>query len=501
MFGYVRAVTPVLAPEEARRYEAVYCGLCRTLGERYGKTAQLILNYDFVFLAILLARPETGGTFPDCPCPVHPWRKKTCWLGSPALDAAADATVILTWWKLQDALRDGKLAQRMGSRAAALPLRGHYRAAAARWPAFDETVRSCLEELHQLERDRVPSLDRPADTFARILQAAAVETDLAARTRGVQQILYHVGRWIYLADAWDDLAISAQETTIPSWPDLGTRQRHPRNRCGRPCESPWAWQTPPFPCWTGESGSLCWAIFWARDCPLWKRPFLPASGSSESAHFIIIKGPRLPRCPPIRRRKRMNDPYAVLGVSSSASEEEIKRAYRDLVKKYHPDNYANNPLADLAEAKMKEVNEAYDAIMKARTQGGYQSAGGNGYGGGRTSSQGGGRYNNPTLIQVRQLIAQNNLAEAERILRSTPANNGEWYYLMGSIAYRRGWMDDARQNFWTACNMDPNNMEYRQAMNSMGMQARRGTYGGGDDIANLCTTLCCLNCLCNSCSG
>ena len=106
MFGYVRAVTPVLAPEEARRYEAVYCGLCRTLGERYGKTAQLILNYDFVFLAILLARPETGGTFPDCPCPVHPWRKKTCWLGSPALDAAADATVILTWWKLQDALRD-----------------------------------------------------------------------------------------------------------------------------------------------------------------------------------------------------------------------------------------------------------------------------------------------------------------------------------------------------------------------------------------------------------
>ena len=84
--------------------------------------------------------------------------------------------------------------------------------------------------------------------------------------------------------------------------------------------------------------------------------------------------------------------------------------------------------------------------------------------------------------------AQNNLAEAERILRSTPANNAEWYYLMGSIAYRKGWMDDARQNFWTACNMDPSNMEYRQAMNAMGMQAQRGAYGGGDDIANLCTT-------------
>ena len=77
----------------------------------------------------------------------------------------------------------------------------------------------------------------------------------------------------------------------------------------------------------------------------------------------------------------MNDPYAVLGVSPSASDEEIKRAYRELVKKYHPDNYANNPLADLAEAKMKEVNEAYDAIVKSRTQGGYQSQSAGGYGG------------------------------------------------------------------------------------------------------------------------
>lgn len=206
MFGYVRAVTSVLDPADAQRYEAVYCGLCRTLGDRYGKRAQLVLNYDFVFLAILLAQPEEPGRFPCCGCPVHPWKKKTCWLGSPALAAAADATVILTWWKLQDAIRDGDLAERMKSRLAALALRGHYRAAAAHRPAFDETVRGCLEELHQLEQANTPSLDRPADTFARILQAAATETPLAARTHGIEQILYHVGRWIYLADAWDDLA-------------------------------------------------------------------------------------------------------------------------------------------------------------------------------------------------------------------------------------------------------------------------------------------------------
>ena len=167
----------------------------------------------------------------------------------------------------------------------------------------------------------------------------------------------------------------------------------------------------------------------------------------------------------------MSDPYQVLGVSPSASDEEIKRAYRELVKKYHPDNYNDNPLADLAEAKMKEINEAYDMVVKMRTQGGYQTSGG-GQSGGQTSY----------------------------LLQMSTNRSAEWYYLTGTIAYRKGWLDEARQNFWTACNMDPTNFEYRQALNAMGMTATRGTYGGGgDDLATLCTTLCCLNCLCNSC--
>ena len=64
----------------------------------------------------------------------------------------------------------------------------------------------------------------------------------------------------------------------------------------------------------------------------------------------------------------MNDPYKVLGVSPNASEEEIKKAYRDLARKYHPDNYHNNPLADLAQEKMKEINEAYDTLTKTNGQ-------------------------------------------------------------------------------------------------------------------------------------
>ena len=66
----------------------------------------------------------------------------------------------------------------------------------------------------------------------------------------------------------------------------------------------------------------------------------------------------------------MSDPYSVLGVKPDASDEEIKRAYRELARKYHPDNYQNNPLADLAEEKMKEINEAYDTINRMRSGGG-----------------------------------------------------------------------------------------------------------------------------------
>ena len=203
MFGYVRAIPDVLPPEEASRYEAVYCGLCADLGARYGWTARFILNYDFVFLALLLAPGE--GT--DCRCricPARPWKRRTCWMGGPALEIAADESLILTWWKLKDSLRDGRWWERLAARTAMAFLRGHYRAAAALRPDFDRTVAECLDELHAMEAQALPSLDRPADTFARILQSAASETHPAARATATAQILYHVGRWIYLADAWDD---------------------------------------------------------------------------------------------------------------------------------------------------------------------------------------------------------------------------------------------------------------------------------------------------------
>ena len=196
----------------------------------------------------------------------------------------------------------------------------------------------------------------------------------------------------------------------------------------------------------------------------------------------------------------MRDPYEVLGVSQSASDEEIKKAYRNLARKYHPDNYQDNPLADLAEEKMKEINEAYDLITKTRSGGGYQShQSGSAYQQSYNTASGG------DFAQVRQLISSGNIDLAEQILQGISAKNGEWYFLMGSIAYRRGWLDEARQNYQIACRMDPGNMEYRQALNMMqngGYAYNNSSMAGSTcDAMDCCTTMMCLNCLCGGCGG
>lgn len=213
----------------------------------------------------------------------------------------------------------------------------------------------------------------------------------------------------------------------------------------------------------------------------------------------------------------MKDPYKVLGVGRNASDEEIKRVYRELARKYHPDNYVNNPLADLAQEKMKEINEAYDAIMKERAGRGSSSAyGGTGYGPRQEASQGswGGFHGNATggnetYTRVRQLITAGNIAEAEHILNSIPSGerDAEWNFLMGSVYYSRGWLAEARLYFERAARMDPGNQEYASAlryMNSTGGYGpyRTGGYGApaaGCNACDICAGLMCADMLCDCC--
>ncbi len=183
------------------------------------------------------------------------------------------------------------------------------------------------------------------------------------------------------------------------------------------------------------------------------------------------------------------NPYEVLGVSENASEEEIKRAYKELVKKYHPDKYQNNPLSELAEEKLQEINEAYDMLMK-----------------GRTSGSGGG-YGTPDYMAVRRYIDAGNLTAAEQILNGTRDRSAEWFFLSGMLSYRKGWYDDAINKLKTANDLDPSNVEYSQAYGriiNMGGAYQNQAYGRGygrsDDMC--CQALqcyicadCCIDCI------
>lgn len=208
MFGYVRPAQTRLSEEEQERFRSVYCGLCHTLGRRCGFAARFLLNYDFTFLAILLA----AGWETRCAnrrCLVHPCRGCAAASGE-ALEAAADRSVILAWWQIQDHIADHGFFAGIPYRIAALFLRRAYRRACAAAPAFDAAVRARLEELGERERECCASLDAAAEPFAALLAACAEAEPDATRRRILYQLFYHLGRWIYLVDAADDFRADAR---------------------------------------------------------------------------------------------------------------------------------------------------------------------------------------------------------------------------------------------------------------------------------------------------
>ena len=202
----------------------------------------------------------------------------------------------------------------------------------------------------------------------------------------------------------------------------------------------------------------------------------------------------------------MKDPYSVLGVDKTATEDEIKSAYREMARKYHPDGYANNPLSDLAAEKMKEVNDAYDQIMARRSKKGPA---------GYTDTYS--AYNSSSAFSdIRAMISQGKFEQAQELLDGVPPDkrDAEWYFLNGSVLYRRGWFEDAYTSFATATRMNPENPEYRAAFNQM-QRSRGGWYNnqagggyrqggagsGGCTGCDMCAGLMCADCCCRCMGG
>ena len=205
------------------------------------------------------------------------------------------------------------------------------------------------------------------------------------------------------------------------------------------------------------------------------------------------------------------NPYEVLGVSQTATDDEVKKAYRELSRKYHPDSYVNNPLAELAEEKFKEVQQAYEQIMKMRQNGGstYGGATFNGHSARYTnqSYSSGDSQTDMQLQAARTYINARRFREALNVLEGIQNRNAMWYYYSSfanmGIGNNIVGLEHAKQ----AAAMEPNNMEYVNYLNQLQFRAQRyqntgygygrSSFGTGD----LCCDLWCADTLCECMGG
>ena len=202
----------------------------------------------------------------------------------------------------------------------------------------------------------------------------------------------------------------------------------------------------------------------------------------------------------------MFDPYSVLGVSRDASDDEIKKAYRKLSRKYHPDANINNPNKAQAEEKFKEVQQAYEQIMKEREYG--SSGNYNSYGGfGGFGTQGQNTYQDEEAVRrqaAANYINSQHYKEAMNVLSSLQQRNGQWYYLSAMANMGLGNNVNALNDARSAVNMEPDNMQYRMLLQRMEggggwYQQRQDPFGGmptagGDMCDACCRTMACFMC-------
>lgn len=210
MFGYVRPRTDVLSSEEMDAYRAAYCGLCRALGKQYGFRARFLVNYDMTFLYLLRSGVRDRAEAKRCWCPARGCGKKVCTLDQVGFETVAACTVILCVEKLRDNLRDESFFRSLPDRFLRLLFRRAYKKAARRLPSFAALTAEQLGKLRALEQAHSPSIDATADAFARIVAGCAADVEEPALRRPMEQVLYQTGRFLYLADALDDLRDDCQ---------------------------------------------------------------------------------------------------------------------------------------------------------------------------------------------------------------------------------------------------------------------------------------------------
>ena len=206
MFGYIKPDIPELKLKENELYKAVYCGLCKTMGKCTGCASQLTLSYDFAFLALIrMVSDDIKGEIKMKSCGVHPFKKRPMLMQNEALEFCAKSSVILTKLKLKDNINDSRgLSKLKAKTAALLPL--FFKKTDKNLKDLEEKVAECINNLTALEKESSDSIDETANTFGALLGILCSYGHNDDKARILYEIGYHLGKWIYVIDAIDDIS-------------------------------------------------------------------------------------------------------------------------------------------------------------------------------------------------------------------------------------------------------------------------------------------------------
>jgi len=228
LFGYIRPFEPQLRVCELEEYRAVYCGLCRTLAERFGPLARMSLSYDFTFFTMLeLSLQEAAPTYSKQRCPMMPVRKRLHLDSCPASRRACEIAILLLREKCADNLDDEKFPKSLLWHAAAPLINGAAKGAAAAEPDYDAVCRDMTRRQREAQADPAAGIDLvcdPTATALGTLLASFSEDD--AQQRILQRMGYMLGRYIYLCDAVDDLEKDRQNGAFNPLPDAENKSEY-----------------------------------------------------------------------------------------------------------------------------------------------------------------------------------------------------------------------------------------------------------------------------------
>ncbi len=213
MFGYVRADTGELRVREYAYYRMAYCGLCKSIKHHISPFFTLTLSYDFVFLALVrMILSDTAGESTPRRCAANPFRKRPVMEDNPALSYAADASAILFYHSVRDNIADERGGKRLLYRMIGLPAKHWYKKAMRHgdYALLDTCIRTQLNALAALEASGESSPDAAAEPFGILLGALFAHGFASTDARIAESIGRHIGRYIYIADAADDVPRDAE---------------------------------------------------------------------------------------------------------------------------------------------------------------------------------------------------------------------------------------------------------------------------------------------------